>query len=414
MIKWLRFWLIALLIVTVSSVLAQDDSHQLTVGQTSSGVIDTDHLAQVYSFTSDPFTAYLLAVTNTGDLQLVAGVTDATGAPVVPARQVMTGHKSYFYLLPLREARTYYVTVIAAPHLIETQGAFTVTVDTDAINAVPPSPAVYLADGFTVTLAWSKLVQLSLEVRDPIGRSLNLHTYSIPPVAGIDLPNQIDCAQTTSTISAFEPPVTQTARWEPGEIWTGSYEILVHYLDGCVSDTSIPFTVTITVKGVELPLISSELPTTDTFISGFVLATDGSAELTGRRAVLPAQPTLSTPLTTADLIAAALPIHDTEPVEGWIGNDQPYQTYMFDGRAGANITVTLNRTLGGLDPLLALLDTNGNILGINDDRADGETDSTLSVRLPRTGTYLILATRYGEFAGATEGNFELTLIGAGS
>jgi hypothetical protein len=120
------------------------------------------------------------------------------------------------------------------------------------------------------------------------------------------------------------------------------------------------------------------------------------------------QTTLSTPLTTADLFAAAQPILANARLTAWIGNDQPYRTYVFDAQAGDRMTLRLYRLSGSLDAYLALIDESGNLIALNDDYMENGTDAALeNVRLPRSGRYLILATRYGEFAGATEGDFDL-------
>src|SRR5690606_18376752 len=72
----------------------------------------------------------------------------------------------------------------------------------------------------------------------------------------------------------------------------------------------------------------------------------------------------------------------------------------------------MNATTCSLDTLLPLLDSAGNVIGSNDDQAEGQTDSTTSnFRLFADETYTIVATRYGKDVGGTEGNYTLLLTG---
>jgi len=73
----------------------------------------------------------------------------------------------------------------------------------------------------------------------------------------------------------------------------------------------------------------------------------------------------------------------------------------FDGEAGQNITLTARDSLGeGVDPLLVLLDVDGNPIAGNDD-GGGEFDSLLNdYTLPETGTYTaVISHANGGFTG---------------
>jgi hypothetical protein len=256
----------------------------------------------------------------------------------------------------------------------------------------------------TITLEWDLRARLSLEIRDPVGYDLHWRTPNrFDDITISPLVSPIDC-----TI-AVDTPQSQTAQWQGDHVPIGSYEILVHFIDGCVGDQAIPFIVTVSVDGVELPAYTSVLLPANTYVAGFVLADDGSVESTGRSGLVPEELRLSTPLTTSELFAAAQPILIPAYLTAHVGNDQPYQAYVFEGQAGDRMTVRVYGISGSLDTFLALIDESGNILAINDDTPGIiSTDSTLEyVRLPQTGRYLILVTRYGEFVGATEGEFDL-------
>ena len=64
---------------------------------------------------------------------------------------------------------------------------------------------------------------------------------------------------------------------------------------------------------------------------------------------------------------------------------------------------------GNLDPYLILLGPNGAEVARNDDRAQGNTNSTINQALQQNGNYTIVASRFGQTIGGTEGNFELNL-----
>lgn len=63
---------------------------------------------------------------------------------------------------------------------------------------------------------------------------------------------------------------------------------------------------------------------------------------------------------------------------------------------------------GGLQPLIGILDTGGNLAARS---ADGETDSTVTLEytVPTSGQYVIVATRVGNLDGTTTGTYSLRL-----
>lgn len=81
--------------------------------------------------------------------------------------------------------------------------------------------------------------------------------------------------------------------------------------------------------------------------------------------------------------------------------------WVFRGRAGQRLTITLNAESGTLDPALRLLDGSNNLLLENDDAEDpqlGPDAQLVEARLPASGTYVIEAAR---FSG--EGRYRLTI-----
>lgn len=70
----------------------------------------------------------------------------------------------------------------------------------------------------------------------------------------------------------------------------------------------------------------------------------------------------------------------------------PYQEHTFQGTAGQRITISLQSR--EFDSYLILLDPDGKKIGENDDASSNTMDSALTVTLPSTGTYRIIANTY--------------------
>lgn len=82
--------------------------------------------------------------------------------------------------------------------------------------------------------------------------------------------------------------------------------------------------------------------------------------------------------------------------------------YEVQGSAGEMITVTMTGTSGDLDAYLGLIDPNDEVIAEDDDSAGG-LNAQISIRLPESGSYLIVATRNGLDEGSTTGNYTLEL-----
>ncbi|NPV67484.1 MAG: hypothetical protein HPY64_10100 [Anaerolineae bacterium] len=96
---------------------------------------------------------------------------------------------------------------------------------------------------------------------------------------------------------------------------------------------------------------------------------------------------------------------------GIISDVQPERIFTFTGGRGDVITIRLERQSGDLDTILVLLDSAGHELAMNDD-APGPVPSDSRIeqlRLPASGVYTIVATRFQRGAGTTSGEFLLTL-----
>lgn len=82
--------------------------------------------------------------------------------------------------------------------------------------------------------------------------------------------------------------------------------------------------------------------------------------------------------------------------------------YRFAGSIGDPVTISMATVSGDLDAYVLLVDASGNVVG-EDDNSGENTDAQLSVTLPATSDYFILATRRGQETGLTSGEFVLAL-----
>ncbi len=98
-----------------------------------------------------------------------------------------------------------------------------------------------------------------------------------------------------------------------------------------------------------------------------------------------------------------------DEVEGRITGDAHRQVYFFEARRGDVVAASMTSQSGNLDPTLFLVDNNGNLLAAADDRS-GSLDSEIeTVQIPEDGFYFLVATRFGQALGVTEGSFGLEL-----
>ncbi|MFZ4816278.1 MAG: pre-peptidase C-terminal domain-containing protein [Phototrophicaceae bacterium] len=91
--------------------------------------------------------------------------------------------------------------------------------------------------------------------------------------------------------------------------------------------------------------------------------------------------------------------------------ENPQFFYSFPARRGDIINITMRRVNGDLDPLIRLLNTETQQIAVADDTPGGLTLDA-EVRgwvIDSDGTYVIVASRYGELAGNSTGAFLLTL-----
>jgi hypothetical protein len=99
------------------------------------------------------------------------------------------------------------------------------------------------------------------------------------------------------------------------------------------------------------------------------------------------------------------------PVIDTISSTQPQIYYTFRAEAGDIVNIEMVRSSGTLDPFLQIVDSNRFVLAENDDAPSSGTRNAHieNLIIETTGTYIIVATRYGQAAGESVGSFVLTI-----
>ncbi len=98
-------------------------------------------------------------------------------------------------------------------------------------------------------------------------------------------------------------------------------------------------------------------------------------------------------------------------VTGNIRDDNPAVAYEFNAQAGDIVTITMNSTVGNLDPYLVLNAPDGEQITLNDDDPQNDTLNAAirNVTIPEDGDYVIIATRYGGDDNPSTGRYALTI-----
>jgi hypothetical protein len=97
------------------------------------------------------------------------------------------------------------------------------------------------------------------------------------------------------------------------------------------------------------------------------------------------------------------------PITGAITIDDFARYYTFDGEQGQTITVAMDAGGGDLDPYLILVGPDGRQIVRNDDNGENINAILQNIRLPETGQYTVVATRFRRLFGTTSGSFWLEM-----
>ena len=421
----MRLLLVVILAIASSSLtLAQDATRVLEPGVSVAGVLDGSTYALVYTYNASAGDSISLTASSPSGLALALLLTDNQGETLAQAADVNGVGSVTVSGVTLSQDGTYYVTVFRAPGAPLAEGTFDLslvveagtptTADATPVATTPVAPstdtAVYRPPGQVLTttgmqiiLTWNTTADLNLQVRTPTGGDLYWDSRSTADGGAFGADANGLCELLTTT------PVEQ-AQWPAGPVSTGSYEILVFYRQACELPEPVDFTVTITVDGNALPPISGTLlPPADgqdsVFVTNFRIADDGTTTA-GNGGVYTG--TLDTPLAS---LPQPQPLQFDVPVHGAITSEQPYLTYSFTVDDSQLISLSMNATAGNLDTSLFLLGPDGSVVDFNDDTTGTINSAISNLRLLQTGQYTVVATRYGQTLGGTEGEFELLLTG---
>lgn len=451
--------LVALLLIGLAGAglaLAQNGTPRaVRVGQTVTGTLDARNFSQSYTFDARAGnTVTITASTTTKGLALALTVTDAVGETVARASD-LTKTEVTIRDFKIPADGTYIITVLRATGAQGTaQGEFSLAL-TGNVATAPAT--VTLAQGMSVSLAWSSNDDMNLEVRDPVGGAVNFRTPSVPSGGRLSSNVNGGCTNTTG-----DNP-TETISWPGGNVPGGSYEIIVYFNQACgvttagreplfklaqtpaatqeatespvrsqattaatLVPTSVPtvqpaqptpvapaapagalnFVVTITVDGRVLEPIRGTLNANQQFVTSFILT--GADQV----AVQPGGPNLDIDLTPAAAkIGAPTALGTRTTVNGTINRDNPFDAWSLQVAANARpITIQMNAVAGGsLDPFLVLLGPDGTIIASNDDANANTRNAEIANQTLTAGRYTILTTRFALAIGGTEGNYTLQI-----
>ena len=460
--KALRFISVAMIALMMQTVaFAQENTeHQIVSNVPIEGVLSQSAIAQVYTYTPLTSGSITLSVTKLATDDLALLVTDASGQSlgqvtdfgvnevlqlsiVLDAQEMI--YVSFFSSSITDESQTVAFTFTlkaqpsaqsattmtptvantvtlpaptVAPIVTETPTVAPVVTETPTLIPVDTTPVptvepaldvaveqlatgtVLSSGGVQVTLTWDTTTDLNLEVRDPVGGTVYWDVPNSPSggvFAGLNTNGGCENLVTANP--------TESITWAPGNLPIGSYEILIFYVQDCQNIGAVPFTVNIAVDGSPLETISGSLLPGQNYMSSFSIDANSQASVAQGGIN---QETL--PRSVAELLPVAQPIALETSVDGLITNNQPFAVYAFDGTQGSVVSAALSATSGGLDSYLFLVDPTGLVVASNDDADTTSRNATIrSQTLNANGQYLLVATRYGQIVGGTEGNFTLSL-----
>lgn len=432
---------VAMLLVLLGGVAAQDASQrELVPGISVDSELGTAQLAQVFTYAGTAGESVKLTIISPDGLALGLVMTDSAGGAVAQGQDERANGFLVVDDVTLEADDTYYVTIFPlAVADVPTEGTFSISLalsgPSDAVQATPapdvegdtteeptaeptavvteaPAPAsttftppqeVLTTVGLQVSLTWNATADFNLEVRDPLGGSVFWDNTAVES-GGVFTGFNANGACETFTADA----PTETVQWTPGAVPTGSYELLVFYVQDCESNGAVPFTVDVTFDGQPIDSLAGTALAGQVWMASFTVRPDGTVTV-GESGVN--QDLL--PDTFDQIQATASPLTLGESVTSAIVNSKPYDAYTFNATSGDIVSVSLDSQSGNLDAYLFLLDEAGNLINSNDDaNADTRNAAMNSQLIEADGQYTIVATRYGQRVGGTEGDYLLNVTSA--
>lgn len=104
-------------------------------------------------------------------------------------------------------------------------------------------------------------------------------------------------------------------------------------------------------------------------------------------------------------------INPFDPVVSILDDNNLSQEWQFTGQANQIISLVARQLTGDLDPVIVLLDSEGDIVASNDNSTfDDQTARLETITLPQDDVYTVRVYREGMEYGSTSGQFQLTLL----
>jgi hypothetical protein len=262
-----------------------------------------------------------------------------------------------------------------------------------------------LPDGvIEMLLRWDTRADLRLLVRDPQGRVL--YADNPRPLDGGILEQQgnLNCASTVNNPQTY-------AYWPGTRINPGVYEVQIWVASECNDQIQPNFSLGLKVNGKDVTTVQTR-PDFGVrrahYVFSFTVADNGDA--TASEGGIFYGDFAQDLGSVADQLASAQLLEYGRPVTGTIDNTTPYVIYTFNANQGDQIRLSLRTIRGTLDPFMYLLDGAGQPLTQNDDVTVGrDVNSRIDIEIQVSGTYTVIATRYGAGFGGTTGTYEMSL-----
>jgi hypothetical protein len=417
--------LICALLLSLPPVFSQDETRILFSGATTTGTVEAGATATSYVFDAPAGTTATMIVTSKNAQSLGILLSDPNGQPIAQEIDTASVGTVQIQNVLLPANGRYFVVIYFAPQIVGVvTSEFDITLSFNEIVEPEATPIpvevvdtttetipeqILMANGIEVSLSWTGAADMNLQVRDPLGGTLYWDSRATTNGGTFGF----DANGLCELIS--DNPV-ETATWTPGFLPTGSYEILVFYRQACEATVaSVPFTVSVTVDGVEsgsfdgvlLPSVQGQ---ESVYLSRFVIDGDGTATVNLGN-VYPDSSLNNLPSGFDIASASSIAIARETPLVGQLSNNQPFNTYSFTGTAGEIVSINMQAQGATLDTLLQVVDSTGTVISVNDDSGGTTNSFIINLRLLNDGTYTIIATRYGKELGGTEGQYQLILSG---
>ncbi len=366
------------------------------------GVITSDNPYEVYTYeglAGEIISAELLGTS--GNLDTLLLVIDSAGNVIASNddRVSVVDTNAAIESLRLPADDTYSIVATRYGKSVGgTQGEYALLVS--GSNIPDELLALELPSGdIEVTLTWNTGADLQLLVRDPSGSSIYDDVPAVPSGGRLTAQGNINC-----TVTESEATPVSYIYWPDGFLRIGSYEVEVWYQSDCGDTQPVFFTIYVVVENELIYTETTSIEFGEKYLMNFNVDQSGRA-IPGAGGIIGDSSTLPWQSETA----SAVQITPGQTFSGSITDDDTFDVYTFEGRAGDLVTIDLRATSNTLDTLLFLIDPDGVEIASNDDSNETTNSLISNELLSQDGDYTILATHYGANFGGTTGSYNLSL-----